>query len=128
MVVAGARYVAGAARSCATAIESFVDGVQHQRVLAHSKVVVGTPHSDGLPPVAEMAQGLRIRSGLALEVDEDPVAAGGAQPVEPFVEELIVVHGAPRATCGRPCSEPLGSGRSVRRVSLAPRSPCRLAG
>ena len=80
VVVVGAGDVAGAAGAGAAGVQRFVHGADDGGVLAHAEVVVGAPDGDFVVPVAVGAHvgGAREAAGLALEVGEDAVVAGGA--------------------------------------------------
>src|SRR5258708_30595669 len=92
MIVIGAGNVARTTGPSATMIKRFVHRPKNQRMLSHAKIVVGTPHADGLCSFDCMMLGAWKRTSLPLEIREDPVATFGAQLVKPSVEEVAVNH------------------------------------
>jgi hypothetical protein len=73
-------------------IKRFMHRSKNQRMLPHPKIIVGTPHADGLGSFGAVVLGPWKRSSLPLKISEDPVTTFGAQLVKLSVEEVAVVH------------------------------------
>ena len=92
MVVVGARDVARAAGAGAAALDGFVHGGAHHRVLAHAEIVVGAPDRDLALAVRRVVRSAREAAGMAFDIGEDAVATFPAQTVEALVQQGVVVH------------------------------------
>ena len=66
MIMIGARYVAGAASTCATTVDGFVHRRQNLWILAHAQIIIGTPNGYFLNAVLIMAGRAREMAGVAL--------------------------------------------------------------
>ena len=92
MVVVGAGDVAGAPCPRAAAIQRLVHRCKDRWMLAHAKVVIGTPDSDlGPSPLAHMG-GMGKAARSSLQVSKNPVIPLAAEAVELLPEEKFVVH------------------------------------
>ena len=92
----GAGDVAGAAGSGAAGVQRLVHGVQHDRVLAHTQVVVAAPDSDFVNFTSDGVVVLRLGEIAcpAFQIGEDAVAAFTLQIVDLAPEEGFIIHGA----------------------------------
>src|SRR3546814_10980011 len=99
MVMAVARYVAGAAGARADVVQRLLHRRRHLRVLAHGEIVVRAPDRDRFRTImASNAARVRKRSPIAQDVDEDALAALGLQPHVALREDgLIIKFNSPRA-------------------------------
>ena len=95
MVVA--RDVAGAAGPGTHRPQRLLHCREHRRMLTHAEIVVRAPDRDlGADAVVE---GARKPAAAPLDVGKDAVASLGAQCVEAFVEEAVVIHCSSRRPC-----------------------------
>src|SRR3546814_16809070 len=93
MVMAVARYVAGAAGARADVVQRLLHRRRHLRVLAHGEIVVRAPDRDRFRTImAGKAARVRKRSPIAHDVDEDAIAALGVQPIEGLLEDAPIIQ------------------------------------
>ena len=102
VVMVGAGNVAGTASPGAAAVERLVHGVEHDRVLAHPKIVVGAPDRHRALAAGAVMSGVGEAAVLALEIGEDAVAALAVETGQLVPEECLVVHGVPFPNERRP--------------------------
>jgi hypothetical protein len=75
-------------------IERLMHGFEHRRMLAHAKVIVGTP--DGHPILQAMIKRVRKVTGAPLEVGKDPISVFPSYELDTRLKELIEIHRALR--------------------------------
>ena len=92
VIVIRAGDVAGAAGPCSAAVQRLVHRREHDRMLAHSQVIVGAPNGHFRGSALRMIRRTREIPGLTLQIGEDAVAALAAKPTELLAEESFVVH------------------------------------
>ena len=92
MFVVGAGDIARTTRTCAAAIQCFMHGIQHIRVLTHAKVVIRTPHRYLTTNTLVMACGAREFAAATFQIGKDAVSALTAKAIKLPLEEFLVIH------------------------------------
>src|SRR5262249_29872993 len=96
MVVIGPRDVARTAGAGSATIECLVHGCQDERMLSHSKIVVGTPDRHVLLPAAGIQGCAGKPASPSFQIGEDPVPPFPTQLIEPLAEIRLKIHEPPR--------------------------------
>ena len=92
MFVVGAGDIARTTRTCAAAIQCFMHGIQHIRVLTHAKIVIRTPHRYLTTNTLVMACGAREFATASFQIGKDAVSAFTAKAIKLPLEEFLVIH------------------------------------
>ena len=92
VVMGVAADVAGSARSGANVVKRLLHRLDHDRVLAHSEIIVGAPDGDWLGAVAAEAARVGILAAGAQDIDEHAVAAFVVKALDRRLENAIVVQ------------------------------------
>jgi hypothetical protein len=79
-----------AAGAGSNAVEDFMHGPEHRRMLAHAEIIVGTPDSHSI--LQAMIKGLRKVTGAPFEVGKDPISVFPSDELETRLKELIEIH------------------------------------
>jgi hypothetical protein len=92
MIMGGTRNIPGASRTRATVIDGLMHGLDHLRVLAHAKIIVGTPDGNFSRTLGSMARGPRKAAAMPLEIGKHPITAFVVKTVQLAFEKCLEIH------------------------------------
>src|SRR5215472_14854612 len=97
MIMIGPRDIACTAGAGSATVERLVHGCEDERMLSHSKIVVGTPDRHVLFPATGIQGCAGKPAGSSFQIGEDPVPPFPTQLIEPLAEIRLIIHEPPVA-------------------------------